>query len=248
MRRAERCQGAWRLTTDPTDATAAPEKYASAMSDLETAAPSRASTLSSPAPSGSPRRSPAGNAGRAADAARTPDGRRRRLGRGDAVLALQGKAAGVAVVAAGGRIIQHEARRRAVPGEEARRIAARIEVALGQQPARIGAHEVRPVAPVADEITVVPDASIITFARPSASAPSVPGRSRSHWSALPARPTRRGSTTISRIPRLSARRSLLPSAAGTSITSNWMRERDATRRIRRSPHVAMPFALGSGNR
>src|ERR671930_266073 len=36
---------------------------------------------------------------------------------------------------------------------------------------------------------------------PSASAPSLPGRTRSHRSALAARPARRGSTTITRAPR-----------------------------------------------
>ena len=43
--------------------------------------------------------------------------------------------------------------------------------------------------------------SIIMLARPSASAPSVPGRTRSQTSALLASPTLRGSITISFIPR-----------------------------------------------
>jgi hypothetical protein len=43
--------------------------------------------------------------------------------------------------------------------------------------------------------------SIITCASESASAASVPGRTRSQWSALLARPARRGSTTTRRAPR-----------------------------------------------
>jgi anaerobic selenocysteine-containing dehydrogenase len=43
--------------------------------------------------------------------------------------------------------------------------------------------------------------AIITPASPSARAPSVPGRTRSHWSARFARPARLGSTTISVAPR-----------------------------------------------
>lgn len=46
--------------------------------------------------------------------------------------------------------------------------------------------------------------SIITPAIPSARAPSVPGRTPSHTSAFAAGPTRRGSTTMSRAPRVSA--------------------------------------------
>jgi hypothetical protein len=45
---------------------------------------------------------------------------------------------------------------------------------------------------------------IITPASPRASAPSVPGRTRSHWSARWASPARRGSTTISAAPRVRA--------------------------------------------
>lgn len=46
--------------------------------------------------------------------------------------------------------------------------------------------------------------SIITCARDRASAASVPGRTRSQWSALAARPALRGSTTISFAPRATA--------------------------------------------
>ncbi len=44
----------------------------------------------------------------------------------------------------------------------------------------------------------------MTEARPRASAPSVPGRTRSHWSARAAGPARRGSTTIRAVPRVAA--------------------------------------------
>src|SRR4030095_12527763 len=43
--------------------------------------------------------------------------------------------------------------------------------------------------------------SILTWAIPRASAPSLPGLTRSHAAALLARPARRGSPTISRAPR-----------------------------------------------
>ena len=46
--------------------------------------------------------------------------------------------------------------------------------------------------------------SIITWVSDSARAASVPGRTRSQWSALVASPARRGSTTTRRAPRASA--------------------------------------------
>ena len=46
--------------------------------------------------------------------------------------------------------------------------------------------------------------SIMTWVRDKASAASVPGRTRSQWSAREARPALRGSTTISFAPRLTA--------------------------------------------
>ena len=80
------------------------------------------------------------------------------LRRGDTVFAVQREAGAVAVVLAGGGVIRHQPRRRAVPGEDAARIAVRFEVAFGQQAAGVGAHQVRPVAPLADEVAVVPAA------------------------------------------------------------------------------------------
>jgi hypothetical protein len=45
-----------------------------------------------------------------------------------------------------------------VPCEDAPPIAVRLGVAFGQEPARVGTHEMRPVAPLADEVSVVPAA------------------------------------------------------------------------------------------
>ena len=72
------------------------------------------------------------------------------VARGDAVFALEREARAVAVV-------RHRTGWRGVPGE-AGRIAVRRQVALGQHPAGVGAHQHRTVAPGADEVTVVPAA------------------------------------------------------------------------------------------
>ena len=85
------------------------------------------------------------------------------------------------------------------------RVSARRQIARGQHPPRIGAHQQRAIAPVAHEVgDRTSRARIIRLARPRASAPSVPGRTRSQISALLARPAWRGSITIRRMPRFFA--------------------------------------------
>ncbi len=58
--------------------------------------------------------------------------------RDDAVFALQRRIGGVASYRPGGGVIRHGPFRHAVPGENAARIATRVEVALGQQAAGVG--------------------------------------------------------------------------------------------------------------
>jgi hypothetical protein len=77
---------------------------------------------------------------------------------GDRVFPFQREPRVVACVFAGGGVIRHQPCRRAIPGEGAARTAARHEVVLGQRPAGVGAHQKRPIAPLADEIAVVPAA------------------------------------------------------------------------------------------
>ena len=74
------------------------------------------------------------------------------------VFTVERQVSAVPVETAGGGVVRHQAPCRAIPGERAARIAARLEVVLGQQAARVRADQVRPVAPGADEVAVVPAA------------------------------------------------------------------------------------------
>ena len=74
----------------------------------------------------------------------------------NSVFALERKIG--AVITPGGSIVRHRPRCGAVPGEGAARISRRCEILLGQQTAGVGAHQQRPVAPIADEIAIVPAA------------------------------------------------------------------------------------------
>ena len=80
------------------------------------------------------------------------------LRRTDTVFAFEREAGAIAVVAAGGGVVRDKPRRRAVPSEEAARIAGRREILPGQQAAGIGAHQQWSIAPVADEVAVEPAA------------------------------------------------------------------------------------------
>src|SRR5262245_39707764 len=75
------------------------------------------------------------------------------LARGDAVFAVQREAGAVAVVTARACVIWHQPCRGRVPGEDAARIAGRLEITLGQKEARVGADQVRAVAPISNEVS-----------------------------------------------------------------------------------------------
>ena len=82
----------------------------------------------------------------------------------DAVFAVKREASRASIILAGilsgilsGRgVVRHQPRSTLIPRKEPARIAIRRNVRLGQQPAGVGAHEMRPIAPLADEIAVEP--------------------------------------------------------------------------------------------
>ena len=82
-----------------------------------------------------------------------------RSGRGgQTVFPIQGEVLAGAVIAAGGGVVRNRAGRVRVPRDEAFRVTGRGQVGFAQEGAGIGAHQMGPVAPVADEIAVVPPA------------------------------------------------------------------------------------------
>ena len=128
------------------------------------------------------------------------------LRRGDPVFALQREVGAVAVVPA--RRWCHTAP--AVPprssqANKRRASPSGVEVALGQQPAGVGAHQVRPVAPLADEVAIVPAALDHQIGEAERERAVGAGPHPQPDIGLAGQAgTWRGSTTISRMPRFSA--------------------------------------------
>lgn len=123
-------------------------------------------------------------------------------------------AAGVDVGASRCRVDDDRAARSGVRGDVA--VGASVapdpvvgvvgEIAGTEEPASVATDQEHGVGPTATNASSYQPRSIITSTIASASAASVPGRTRSHGSALAASPVRRGSTTTSFAPRCSAAR------------------------------------------
>ena len=125
------------------------------------------------------------------------------VGRNDG-LTFNGEMFDGGAVAARRGVVGDGCARQCVPCDEVGGVAPFCEVGSAQEPAVIGANEVRRIGPFRTNSRSYQPRLIIRCARPSASAPSAPGRTRSQTSALLASPTWRGSTTMSFIPRFSA--------------------------------------------
>jgi hypothetical protein len=76
--------------------------------------------------------------------------------RRDPIFPVQRQPGAVSVVATGAAVIRDQSPGRRIPGEKTTYVARNLQIGLGQQPAGIGAHQQRPITPIADKIAVEP--------------------------------------------------------------------------------------------